>query len=267
MKNKFNKFLKINQATGQNFTVTYSNYTQKIEGPYPYYYYEKETPLKAFSLHSVIKKDLKGIQPPTGANPRLFKNRLPDLLEREDLLCVDLNSAYFQAALNLGYISEETFLKGQQAKKDARLISLGMLASTKTKIMYQGTEPINYQVQENPLKPFFLSVMHQVGEIMEAASIEFKNSFLFYWFDGIYFENGQDATEVMEFFYNNGPFPSKAEHLKKFICRKSKNYHLVKYEKNEKLKRFFIPEISAPEIDQIINNDLKKLINQKNGTF
>lgn len=265
MSNKYETFFKMNAASGQEFSVTISNYTRRINGKYPYYHHETETPLQAFGLYNKILADVAGvnIEEIKKTDPILFKNRIPPVeYKKPEIVCIDINGAYFQAALNMGYISEATYNRGLRGSKQARLIALGMLASRKTTIYYKGTEPINYTVKENPTSPIFFDIMNNVGLIMTAAAEYFREYFLFFWFDGIYFKPGIYAPDVVNFLEDNG-FKSKIELLKNFSSKQTRDYHLVQYEKEGKKKRFFVPLLNSTEQNKALSKELITIINNK----
>jgi hypothetical protein len=153
--------------------------------------------------------------------------------------CVDLSSAYTFALHLLGLISRETLDKLTELDKVERLRVVGMLATTKTRIKYEGGRTTEVEVELSETRGAFFAACMHVSEVMQQASKH--PGFLFYWVDGIFFD--RDVPEVTEYFTQCG-YPSKVEHVEKLRLSPSRK-HLF-FEKDGVKKYLSIPRGRQP---------------------
>lgn len=128
---------------------------------------------------------------------------------KQEIIKVDLKSAYWKYALQRGIITEEadnTFKKlykneDNKTAKQARLKALGSLATSKRIIEYQNGKP-NYETEElliEPTKPLYLEICRGVDELMRECREEIKGVYYYYW-DCIFIskEFSEDAVEFFK---------------------------------------------------------------------
>ncbi len=128
---------------------------------------------------------------------------IPHEFNFEKAILIDINSAYPTILKNYEIIKEETFNFLMKLKKRERLKAIGSLATQKIK-----TEYIKGVKQEAEIMPrgeysdLYFFCAYEIGEALQFASTILPNSFLFYWFDGIYFryENNEQLYKVMDYF-------------------------------------------------------------------
>ena len=112
-------------------------------------------------------------------------------IEKDIKNCVeiDLNAAYWNKALELGYINKEIYDKAysKNVAKKARLIALGALA--KTSYIYDGKngELILRERKREQTAGIFFHIASEVSIDMFALSYSL-NTFIFFWVDAVFFE-------------------------------------------------------------------------------
>jgi hypothetical protein len=105
------------------------------------------------------------------------------------LVMVDINDCYWRTAHLLGYISEETYLKGMKLKawKLGRNACIGSLCKSRTELPYEGGKPqynkrrvirakMEYQYIRN-------HIIHHVYNIFNDMFLQFGNSFYMFLTD------------------------------------------------------------------------------------
>jgi len=134
----------------------------------------------------------------------------------EDVVCIDINSAYWNCAFNLGIIDEETFHKGQEVSKMCRLTSLGSLAKKKDRYSYDGEtfkkEGTDHSYETENL---WFAICYTVGEMMIDLSKKLGSDFITYWVDGIYFLNNPESIKIVKETFKNCGYGCKMEDVSK----------------------------------------------------
>lgn len=255
--NAFLDALGMFRDTCEAFTVTRTGYTAMIEARGTKYLFADD-PMKfhLFHLAARIKKDVRAKGLPTvdregvkyyGFTRAKELDNLPG-----DAWSVDLTSAYAHALRNLDLITGETFdqLNSLKAKKD-RLRVVGMLATAKTVIQYQGGKVASLEVKHSETRDAFFAACGIVGELMHET--ESHPGHLFFWVDGAFFD--RPAQDVAEYFTGKG-FPCKVEQIKNLHFSDSRRF--LFYHKGEQLKYLSIPSGRRPSaewIAQILNGN------------
>lgn len=113
-----------------------------------------------------------------------------DLTERPPELLVakvDVKSAYWETALKLGVVSEQTdlYLKksftDEKLMKQARLKALGSLATKKKFTLYEKGKSIDIKIDIRETKKTYMYVCHTVDKLMEFATENIPGAFYYYW--------------------------------------------------------------------------------------
>jgi hypothetical protein len=127
---------------------------------------------------------------------------------QQEIVKVDLKSAYWKYALRRGIITEETdntfkklfkFENNKEAK-NARLKALGSLATSKRVIDYVNGVA-NYDSEKlliEPTKPLYLEICRGVDELMRECREEIPGVYYYYW-DCI-FVSKEFSKEAIDFF-------------------------------------------------------------------
>ena len=120
---------------------------------------------------------------------------------------LDVNSAYWNIALEKGYIDKSLYDKGLQMSKITRLVSLGSLATTKQYIHYDAElnkfEDMGKDYDE-VLRSFFFDVSKTLDDMMlECFEMIGYDNVFFYWVDAFFIKK-EYQKQVHEFFENRG---------------------------------------------------------------
>jgi hypothetical protein len=198
-----------------SFSISYTSQTRYISVlnnsnsvVSKYLYTSDKTSLKALNLMQKVKREVELNEEiinaaPYSENPLKidyydFKPSLYDMkmepgafYEFSNVWEADITKAYYNAALNLNFISKKTFLDCISLEKSQRLKVLGSLATSKTTFFYKNGkmhgEPVLKQ-SEIGRKAWF-KICSYTDNAMKMAKDVFKENFLFYWVDGIYITN------------------------------------------------------------------------------
>ena len=116
-----------------------------------------------------------------------------DYTEIPNIIEMDITKAYYQMTYNLGYISEKTYNELLGLPKYIRLRLLGSIATRKVIEKYNGDKNIDIRVVENlRLREVWNRICYEVGKVMKECSESIQDYFVFYWVDGIYFQQHPD---------------------------------------------------------------------------
>jgi hypothetical protein len=128
--------------------------------------------------------------------------------KRQSIVKVDLQSAYWKAAIELGIVSEKTnkfFIecyKKETTKKakSARLKALGSLATTKHIIPYEkGVPNWDYEdIKTEETKSLYMTVCKAVDDLMKDCQRNVKGVLYYYW-DCIFVDE-RFSKEAIDFF-------------------------------------------------------------------
>ena len=120
----------------------------------------------------------------------------------DDLLCLDINSAYWRTAYLMGVISEKTYLLGMDMGKVTRLASLGSLAKTKETWCFDGVDFFSKSVERSvETEHIWFAICRKVSDLMTQIADELGDEFIFYWVDGLYIKNSdENKKKVVDFF-------------------------------------------------------------------
>lgn len=126
-----------------------------------------------------------------------------------DNVCeVDIDQAYWETAHHLQIISDELYTKGRKGNisKQARLTALGSFAKKVYKYNFKGKKVQSVEVERDALlENLWFTICKRVSDVMHKVIDALGDDFIFYWVDGIYFENTQDnISKVMQIFLDSG---------------------------------------------------------------
>ena len=123
-------------------------------------------------------------------------NKFPEIgeiLNFKDCCELDIEKAYYNAAYKLGFISQEFYNKCRELPKTIRLMLLGSIATNKRIEIYKNGEKISSEKkQDENLRAAWFMVCEYVDKCLFEFSEIVHKSFLFYYVDGIFFENYSD---------------------------------------------------------------------------
>mgnify|MGYP006272155985 CR=1 FL=1 len=111
----------------------------------------------------------------------------------EDLIYIDINSAYWQTAHHLGIISDSLYTQGLETNKIVRLAALGSLAKTREIWNYDGNNLKKSETIRNPNENLWFAICKRVSDVMIEVVNKIGDDFVFYWVDGIYIKNTPES--------------------------------------------------------------------------
>jgi len=236
---KFNKF---------SFTLSLTSYTAtvKIAGDKVNYLYTRDGRIQDFSLVSKIKKEINKsnlhVDNVRTANIKYFSLTNLKPCKHKKIYNIDITDCYPTTLKNLGFITPEFHAELSEVEKIKKLKSIGQIATKKTIYEFVDGENISIKQKENEyLRNVWFTICHETGETINECKNNI-NSFLFFWFDGIYFKNPKDAEKIKEILTKRN-YKFKEETLKNFIVKKTKTNLTITYDKDGKQKKFDLPMI------------------------
>lgn len=140
----------------------------------------------------------------------------------DNVICVDINSAYWVSAFQLGIIDEPTYQKGKKINKIVRLASLGSLAKKTETFEFDGEKMVKKSVERSyETENLWYAICDKVGSLMSKLSKEIGDDFITYWVDGIYFVNTpENFQKITETFKEEG-YACKIEQVSNIIFNES----------------------------------------------
>lgn len=260
------EFMKL---TGQEFDVIVQTYTTQIKSDAgKFLFMDKSHSFKMFAAYSKLKKDITSFNSWAGEfipdikNPTYFEHKFTEENFIPDVWNFDINSAYLCALYQWGMITTETYEYCKTLKKADRLACVGMLASKKMIFHYSDTGNLYGLTEQraDTSKYFFWAVNYITEAMQETARwIEIKNTFLFYWVDGIYCVPIEPENIFENFIFANLKrdfgLDIKLEKLKAFNIKKKGKKWKVNYFKEGKKKEFLFSQNS--EADKLKSQILK----------
>lgn len=114
----------------------------------------------------------------------------------DNLIYVDVNSAYWQTAFNLGIISYSIFKRGEDFDKTVRLAALGSLAKSKSVWKFDGVDfKKSAIIRSLETENLWFAICKRVSDMMVDLSKSLGDDFVFYWVDGIYVRDRNNSLQ------------------------------------------------------------------------
>lgn len=231
------------------FILELSNYTAKITSDlYNIYFLKTEQSNQTFAAGAMLKAELKNVPPPDiDMNKNIYFNTNFNGIDfyADKVFNIDIKSAYASILYNEGYISLKLLRYLSKLPKQARLASVGMLASRKTKFIYTAgnDEPQKIEIV-NPLSPFFYFAVQKTENIIsDLRQNILKESYLFSWVDGIYFNNHNYVKVCERWLLEEYKLKSTFKELDTFEVKTKKDFYRITFNETEsgKSKNFAVP--------------------------
>jgi hypothetical protein len=239
-----------------NFKLKISNYSANLKaGEHNYLFSDDIVDTKAFRYFQKMKKELAGElrEIPQNVKYHDFSGLVKSEENIEELICIDISSAYLTVLRNEKVISEKTFnwinttsTKNKKAKT-ARLKSVGMFAKNPMSLIFEKGEIVNFEQNRDPFAWVFFLACLKTGEAMELCKKELGDDFLFYWVDGIFFRNNTEKIPIILEILSTLGFKAKLENVENL--RKSEKTLL--FNKDGKEKILFLPQTNFEEMKEI----------------
>lgn len=243
------------QNSGDKFTAVRTGYTVKIKSEnFGDFLFSTDQPHKLFLFFlSKLKAEVKGKHFQVNKQEVFYYLFREISSVPEKMYLVDLNSAYLQALKNEGIISEDLFNYGSKLPKQDRLKGVGALATIKSIYEFEDGN-FSVSLKDSETASIFFYACKIIGDLLKAASRIFP-SFIFFWVDGAYFSDFQEAQNARDFFELRG-YPCKIELCES--CKISDSGKSLIYKKDGKLKVFSLPNKSDKFTDEKIIQFLTK---------
>lgn len=106
-----------------------------------------------------------------------------------DVIEIDVNSAYFKQALNMGVISEETFDLSKEVSKYTRLAALGSLGKVTHEWRYSSErgEKVSMPDSVEETRPLYLSICNAFSKnVMQPVFKKNTGKVYFFWVDAFF---------------------------------------------------------------------------------
>lgn len=167
------------------------------------------------------KKSGKDQQPYDQKNVRYFGFLKYQEGEYLDVAELDINSAYWKCALDLGYISTQIYAEGLDVSKTCRLIALGSLATRKRIFNY---DPITKKYEQKDdvfdpvLRSYFFHIAYRVGSIVYRFAELYPHSTLFFWVDALFISS--QMKEVCHAYFKEHGLQMKEKEIESIIISK-----------------------------------------------
>ena len=230
-----------------DFEVSYTGYTAMIKNntENKNYFLSKSIAKSPYKWTQKIKSEIKNsgiwMDAVSSKNIKYFKVNNIKPITLKKVYNVDIYSAYPSALKILGLISEKLFNELSKLEKIDRLKAIGMLATNKTVIIFKEGVQLSVSKKNNELmRNCWLALCSYTGEAIDKVR-ENLDSFLFYWFDGIYFTDKTEAKKCIDILKTFG-FESKIEVLDNFTVKEKTDNLFITYGKGNDKKQFILPK-------------------------
>ena len=254
---------------GENFQVVTTSKTENVRTKnINYLFSEKHYYGKIFGLLSQLKKMLndnyqhihdspyagnsKNVEYYNFNSKKNFNIDVGTIYDIPNVIEADISSAYYRTAFNLGFITEEFYLRCKSLDKTDRLVLIGSIATIKTIDYYEKGKRVKSEIVKNDLyRMAWFKICSYVDSalitLMERFNRLSPDIFLFYWVDGIYFRNFQVTKhynwqtifkEVTELF----PFDWKYQRIKQLrVINEGEKGLKIEIKKQDGTKKTFFP--------------------------
>ncbi len=232
-----------------DFVVRNSNYTIEIETEKEKHkYLTTLRNLEFFGLSAKLKKYYRD-------NPDLLEKCKNDALvngpsqyfnskpyqipfHAQRVINIDLKAAYPNILRIYDLISADLYSALMRLDKNTRLQVLGSLAGTKTIFQYHDGQCVNTSVEESEFKPIFMFAVRNCDMIMEEVASILGQFYIFYWVDGIYFQNDVplNMMKQVDDLFSEMDLEWSINYLTDFKCKRQADNISFEYKKDGRLK-------------------------------
>jgi hypothetical protein len=229
------------QNFGIPYALRYTTATARLTTPYEKIVFAEERMTKReLILRNELKRHVRDrvdeFTPRNPARPSYFgwapslkkMNILPgEIVTIDDVHEIDINAAYYFAALQLGYIDEKMFNKCLTLPKPIRLKLLGSIASQTFIEVFDG-ECIEHDIKtDQVLRTAWHNIVCRVDEVMQDMAALLQEKFIFYWVDGIYyttFGKRDYVSAMVEEVARRNNFDVKKKKLERIVLQREQDF-------------------------------------------
>ena len=229
----------------KTFILYLTSYTARIRYQnIEYVFCKTKTGTKHFYLNKIFEKKIKDstieIDSVDKKNVKYFNFANVKDIGLKKVYNIDIVNCYPTQFKNFGFITnEELDSINKKYKKFDKLRALGMLATKTQVINYERGIQGKVESKQKKDANVFFAICDAVGDIMEAC-MKVCKSFVFFWFDGIYFTNKSDCKRV-ERILKDASFTYVTLELSDFFSRRDEKFIYISYLKGEEKKTFLMP--------------------------
>lgn len=172
--------------------------------------------------------------------------RFNNFKQIKNLIEIDVNSAYWQLAHQLGYVDDKLFQEGvnsEKISKMARLVALGSLATKKKVFQFDGSNfhYIGYKFN-SVTRSYFFHVSYELDKIMNEIFSEIGEKALFYWFDAFFVS--ADVAEFIEYSLGRFDLGIKTKQIHEITRKKDQQgFEYIKVRDEKKIRTFYLPNV------------------------
>jgi hypothetical protein len=258
----YERYVRLAESANENYKLTLSNYTASIESDFLNISFRQEDKGNdAFIASAMIKRDIlaTGLAPPD-INPDelvYFNFSIPEKLKRgkHEIYNIDLKSAYASILANHSLISHKTNKYLSNLSKPDRLACVGMLAAKKEVYYMHGDSVLKHETIVLSTRSWFYFCVKRTNEIIDKCRDVLGRDFLFYWVDGIFFDNIKNADKVRKILDKLG-YRYSFETCTDFEYTETKKSKKVNYLKDGEPKELYIPKKNK-DVDEFLIKFLK----------
>jgi hypothetical protein len=172
-------------------------------------------------------------------------NELPLDQKISNFVEFDITKAYYKVAHNLGYISEEMYLKYIDLPKKVRLRFLGSIATKKRKYVYDKGKMVGEPeiFEDKLLRKVWFHIVSETDKCMTEFMNIVKDNFLMYYVDGIYLLEA-DYKETLKYIQEKYRVDFKEEKVESLYRKwdKSAKAFVITITKWNEDKKKFVPK-------------------------
>lgn len=257
-----------------NFILTSSNYTTQIEmDDLRDKYVQTMQSNRTFACFAKLKKDTKDKPVPAIDNTMVnyFVHNFKKPIYIDNVLNIDLKSAYATILFNDGFITEDTFNYVSKSAKKERLASVGMLAARKKIFTFKTGCVVDESEIVSEKSGFFFYAVMRTSEIMAELQKIAAKDYLYTWVDGIYFLPNDNVKWRCINYLADHKFNYTCDELEQFEVEFKRDNILVTFKKEGKRKIFNLPlpmtEFKRLMIDAILQANRKASANAVNQKY
>lgn len=208
-------FTEIKKEASKNIAKKYGDYLPDYRGQLLYFKFRAQE------------------EAPKAGEAKIFKNCLE----------IDINKAYYKAALNLGIITESYYNKYINLPKDVRLKLIGAIATRKQIFNYKNGKLESIEEETNQLlrKAWFM-IVNEVDSALYYFAEKLGENFIFYWVDGIYIKKFEGYEDIKNEVSNLFKFEFSVDEIKEITLEKGKGKTTKVKVKTEEKTKFFITQ-------------------------
>ncbi len=154
---------------------------------------------------------------------------------------VDINQAYWEAALKLQVIDKRLYNSGLKFNKITRLASLGSLAKNPTVIRFDGDKECFEKDKPANTNYIWFNICKEISDQMLGSKKLLKKNFICFWVDGVYFKGKRNIPIIQKFFLQHD-YSSKVRALQKIeVNLKEKRLYMYDKGSNNKQDSRYFP--------------------------